>query len=204
MAFVGALDQGTTSTRFLVVDETGTVVTSAQRPHAQHFPRPGWVEHDATEILENTWTVIAAALDQADLTAGDLAAVGITNQRETLVVWDPATGQPLHQAIVWQDTRTTEIVDRLADGDPDRFRASGRDDGVDEVRPVSRDVGDLGAALGAEEVEELAHRGARASRRGPDEAACVMVDDHHQGRRHSRAMRRVVDGSGHLHVVRRR
>ena len=91
MPLVGALDQGTTSTRFLVVDETGTVVTSAQRPHAQHFPRPGWVEHDATEILENTWTVIAAALDQADLTAGDLAAVGITNQRETLVVWDPAT-----------------------------------------------------------------------------------------------------------------
>ena len=124
MPLVGALDQGTTSTRFLVVDETGTVVTSAQRPHAQHFPRPGWVEHDATEILENTWTVIAAALDQADLTAGDLAAVGITNQRETLVVWDPATGQPLHQAIVWQDTRTTEIVDRLADGDPDRFRAT--------------------------------------------------------------------------------
>ena len=124
MAFVGALDQGTTSTRFLVVDERGTVVASAQRPHAQHFPRPGWVEHDAVEILENTWTVIGAALATADLTATELAAVGITNQRETLLVWDPATGQPLQRAIVWQDTRTAGIVDRLAGGDPDRFRAT--------------------------------------------------------------------------------
>ena len=124
MAFVGALDQGTTSTRFLVVDERGTVVASAQRPHAQHFPRPGWVEHDAVEILENTWTVIGTALATADLTAADLAAVGITNQRETLLVWDPATGQPLQRAIVWQDTRTAGIVDRLAGGDPDRFRAT--------------------------------------------------------------------------------
>ncbi len=124
MAFVGALDQGTTSTRFLVVDERGTVVASAQRPHAQHFPRPGWVEHDAVEILENMWTVIGTALATADLTAADLAAVGITNQRETLLVWDPATGQPLQRAIVWQDTRTTGIVDRLAGGDPDRFRAT--------------------------------------------------------------------------------
>mgnify|MGYP001407776741 FL=1 len=124
MAFVGALDQGTTSTRFLVVDERGTVVASAQRPHAQHFPRPGWVEHDAVEILENMWTVIGTALATADLTAADLAAVGITNQRETLLVWDPATGQPLQRAIVWQDTRTAGIVDRLAGGDPDRFRAT--------------------------------------------------------------------------------
>ncbi len=124
MAFVGALDQGTTSTRFLVVDERGTVVASAQRPHAQHFPRPGWVEHDAVEILENAWTVIGTALATADLTAADLAAVGITNQRETLLVWDPATGQPLQRAIVWQDTRTAGIVDRLAGGDPDRFRAT--------------------------------------------------------------------------------
>ena len=124
MALVGALDQGTTSTRFLVVDEAGTVVASAQRPHAQHFPRPGWVEHDAVEILENTWTVIGAALATVDLAAVDLAAVGITNQRETLVVWDPTTGQPLHRAIVWQDTRTAGIVDRLADGNPDRFRAA--------------------------------------------------------------------------------
>ena len=124
MAFVGALDQGTTSTRFLVVDERGTVVASAQRPHAQHFPRPGWVEHDAVEILENTWTVIGTALATADLTAADLAAVGITNQRETFLVWDPVTGQPLQRAIVWQDTRTAGIVDRLAGGDPDRFRAT--------------------------------------------------------------------------------
>ena len=100
MALVGALDQGTTSTRFLVVDEAGTVVASAQRPHAQHFPKPGWVEHDAVEILENTWTVIGAALATVDLAAADLAAVGITNQRETLVVWDPTTGQPLHLSLI--------------------------------------------------------------------------------------------------------
>ncbi len=99
-------------------------MASAQRPHAQHFPRPGWVEHDAVEILENMWTVIGTVLATADLTAADLAAVGITNQRETLLVWDPATGQPLQRAIVWQDTRTAGIVDRLAGGDPDRFRAT--------------------------------------------------------------------------------
>ena len=122
-SLVGAVDQGTTSTRFMIFDETGSVVASAQKPHAQHFPQPGWVEHDAAEILTNTWAVIDEALSSAGLSAGDLAAVGITNQRETLVAWDPATGEPLNRAIVWQDTRTNGIVSRLADGDPDRFRA---------------------------------------------------------------------------------
>ena len=122
-SLVGAVDQGTTSTRFMIFDETGSVVASTQRPHAQHFPQPGWVEHDAAEILTNTWAVIDEALSSAGLSAGDLAAVGITNQRETLVAWDPATGEPLNRAIVWQDTRTNGIVSRLADGDPDRFRA---------------------------------------------------------------------------------
>ncbi len=133
MALVGAIDQGTTSTRFLVVDESGTVVASAQRPHAQHFPRPGWVEHDADEILANTWAVVAEALEAGGLVAGDLAAVGITNQRETLVAWDRTTGRPLHPAIVWQDVRSADIVDRLASpgsnvggsvGGIDRFRAT--------------------------------------------------------------------------------
>ena len=112
----------------MVFDQTGGVVASAQRPHAQHFPQPGWVEHDAAEILANTWSLVDEALASCDLTTGDLTAVGITNQRETLVAWDRATGQPLHRAIVWQDTRTDGIVERLAaeggaDGDPDRFRS---------------------------------------------------------------------------------
>ncbi|MDG2428315.1 MAG: glycerol kinase GlpK [Acidimicrobiales bacterium] len=122
-SLVGAIDQGTTSTRFIIFDETGSVVAAAQRPHAQHFPQPGWVEHDAAEILTNTRAVIDEALSSADLSTGDLAAAGITNQRETLVVWDPVTGKPLSHAIVWQDTRTDNIVARLANGNLDRFRA---------------------------------------------------------------------------------
>ena len=125
MAFVGAIDQGTTSTRFMVFDHAGRVVAMAQRPHAQHFDQPGWVEHDAVEILVNTLAVVDEALAGADLTAADLVAVGITNQRETAVVWDRATGEPVHRAIVWQDTRTDGIVDRLeGDAGPDRFRAT--------------------------------------------------------------------------------
>jgi glycerol kinase len=123
MALIGAIDQGTTSTRFMVFDHSGRVVAMAQRPHAQHFPQPGWMEHDALEILGNTLAVVEEALVAADLTVADLVTVGITNQRETTVVWDRATGQPAHRAIVWQDTRTDGIVDRLAgDVGPDRFR----------------------------------------------------------------------------------
>jgi len=125
VAFVGAIDQGTTSTRFMVFDHAGRVVAMAQRPHAQHFDQPGWVEHDAVEILANTLAVVDEALAGGDLMAADLVAVGITNQRETSVVWDRATGEPVHRAIVWQDTRTDGIVDRLAgDAGPDRFRAT--------------------------------------------------------------------------------
>jgi len=123
MALIGAIDQGTTSTRFMVFDHAGQVVAMAQRPHTQYFPQPGWVEHDALEILGNTLAVVDEALTAADLTVADLVAVGITNQRETTVVWDRATGEPVHHAIVWQDTRTDGIVDRLAgDAGPDRFR----------------------------------------------------------------------------------
>ena len=125
MALVGAIDQGTTSTRFMVFDHSGRVVAAAQRPHAQHFAQPGWVEHDALEILGNTLAVVDEALTGAGLTAVDLVAVGIANQRETTVVWDRATGEPVHNAIVWQDTRTAGIIDRLAgDAGPDRFRAT--------------------------------------------------------------------------------
>ena len=123
--YVGAIDQGTTSTRFMVFDHSGGVVSMAQRPHEQVFPRPGWVEHAAHEILDNTAAVVVEALANAGLTAGELAAVGITNQRETAVLWDRRTGEAVHNAIVWQDTRTSGLVERLAGGlGHDRWRAT--------------------------------------------------------------------------------
>ena len=103
--FIGAIDQGTTSTRFIVFDRSGAIVASAQKEHEQIYPQPGWVEHDPIEIWRNTREVIAEALRSARLTRRDLAAIGITNQRETTVVWDRRTGEPVHNALVWQDTR---------------------------------------------------------------------------------------------------
>lgn len=123
MSYVLAIDQGTTSTRAMVVDAQGGSVATAQLEHRQFFPRPGWVEHDALEIWRNTREVIGAALAQADITRRDVEAVGITNQRETVVVWDRRSGTPIHPAIVWQDTRTQGLVDRLAErGGVDRFK----------------------------------------------------------------------------------
>jgi glycerol kinase len=123
--FVGAIDQGTTSSRFIVFDAAGKIVTSAQKEHAQIYPRPGWVEHDAVEIWRNTQEVIGGALAREGLHAGDLAAVGITNQRETTVLWDRNSGRPLHNALVWQDTRVASLVAAYArDGGQDRFRAT--------------------------------------------------------------------------------
>jgi len=123
MPHIVAIDQGTTSTRAIVFDERGLPRSSAQMEHAQIFPQPGWVEHDATEIWTNSREVIGAALAKADITRHDVAAIGITNQRETAVVWDRRTGVPVHHAIVWQDTRTQAAVDRLAaDGGIDRFK----------------------------------------------------------------------------------
>ena len=122
--YVGAIDQGTTSSRFIVFDKSGNIVSVAQKEHRQIYPRPGWVEHDPTEILDNTNEVIGGALARADLSAADLAAVGITNQRETTVLWDRATGKPLHNALVWQDTRVDQLVAQFSkDGGQDRFRA---------------------------------------------------------------------------------
>jgi glycerol kinase len=121
--FIGSLDQGTTSTRFIVFDHDGKVVATDQLEHEQIFPAPGWVEHDPVEIWSNTTSVIQGALDKAGISRSDLAAVGMTNQRETTVVWDAATGQPLANAIVWQDTRTADLCDELgAEGGQDRFR----------------------------------------------------------------------------------
>lgn len=122
--YVGAIDQGTTSTRFIVFDHQGNIIASAQLEHRQHHPQPGWVEHDPREILRNTLRVAEEALGSAGLTVGDLRALGITNQRETTVLWNRHTGEPLHPALVWQDTRTDTIVSELAlHGGVDRFRA---------------------------------------------------------------------------------
>src|SRR3984893_1432074 len=122
--YIGAIDQGTTSTRFMVFDQSGRIVSVAQKEHEQIYPQPGWVEHDADEIWRRTQEVIALGLTQRGLHAKDLAAIGITNQRETTVVWDRRTGLPVHNALVWQDTRVADAVAELArDGGPDRFRA---------------------------------------------------------------------------------
>jgi glycerol kinase len=122
--FVGAIDQGTTSSRFIVFDRAGNAVASAQREHRQIYPQPGRVEHDPIEIRDNTLAVIQQALREADLSPRDLAAVGITNQRETTLLWDRATGRPVHNALVWQDTRTEALVaDYARDCGQDRFRA---------------------------------------------------------------------------------
>src|ERR1051326_1311924 len=105
--YIGAIDQGTTSTRFIIFDGQGRAVASAQKEHRQIYPQPGWVEHDAEEIWQRTQQVIAEAMAQAGLKAADLhpalAAIGITNQRETTVVWERKTGRPVANAIVWQD-----------------------------------------------------------------------------------------------------
>jgi glycerol kinase len=121
---IGAIDQGTTSTRLILFDEHGRIVSVGQREHRQIYPKPGWVEHDAEEIWANTAAVVAEALARARVTSADLAAVGITNQRETTLLWDRKTGKPLHTALVWQDTRVDELVaEYRKDGGPDRFRA---------------------------------------------------------------------------------
>jgi glycerol kinase len=121
--YVGAIDQGTTSTRFMIFDHSGKVVGVDQREHEQIYPKPGWVEHDPKEIMTRTGEVIDAALKKAGIKASDLAAVGITNQRETTVVWNRKTGEPVYNALVWQDTRTQDIVTELSkDGGQDRFR----------------------------------------------------------------------------------
>ena len=121
--FVGALDQGTTSTRFMIFDHAGRPVARHQLEHRQIYPRAGWVEHDAAEIRDRVTEVIRGAMASAGLGAADLAAVGITNQRETTVAWDRVTGEPIGNAIVWQDTRTDRLVADLGRHDgPDRFR----------------------------------------------------------------------------------
>ncbi len=122
--YVAAVDQGTTSTRCMLFNHSGGVVSIHQMEHEQIYPKPGWVEHDAMEVWSRTQDVIRRALEKAGAEPGDVAAVGVTNQRETTVVWNPKTGKPYYNAIVWQDTRTDKICNELAeDGGQDRFRA---------------------------------------------------------------------------------
>jgi glycerol kinase len=121
--YVGAIDQGTTSSRFIVFDKAGAIVSVGQKEHEQIYPEPGYVEHDPLEIWRNTQEVIQQALVRKGLKTQDLAAIGITNQRETTLIWDRHTGKPLHNALVWQDTRVDSIVEDFAqDGGLDRLR----------------------------------------------------------------------------------
>ncbi len=121
--YIAAIDQGTTSTRCMIFDHAGQVVSLAQKEHKQIYPQPGWVEHDPLEIWERTQEVVRTAVGKSGAQPGEIAAVGVTNQRETAVVWDRRTGKPFFNAIVWQDTRTKDICDHLADeGGQDRFR----------------------------------------------------------------------------------
>jgi glycerol kinase len=122
--YIGAIDQGTTSTRFMIFDRAGAIVACAQKEHQQIYPRAGWVEHDPEEIWFRTGQVVDEAMRSSGLAPGDLAAIGIANQRETTVVWDRETGRPVTNALVWQDTRVAEAVSEFARvGGPDRFRA---------------------------------------------------------------------------------
>jgi glycerol kinase len=122
--YVGAIDQGTTSTRFIIFDRSGRLVACAQKEHEQIYPRPGWVEHDPNEIWRRTEEVIGEAMEMRGLRPEDLAAIGITNQRETTLLWNRHTGRPVHNALVWQDTRVGDQVAEFArNGGADRFRA---------------------------------------------------------------------------------
>src|SRR4051794_39698283 len=122
--YAAAIDQGTTSTRCMLFDHSGKVAGVAQKEHEQIYPKPGWVEHDPMEIWERTQEVVGDCISSVGASADDVAAVGITNQRETAVVWDRTTGKPVFNAIVWQDTRTDRLVDEI-----------GREGGQDRLRP---------------------------------------------------------------------
>ena len=111
--YVLAFDQGTTSCRAIIFDKAGSIISSAQKEFTQYFPKPGWVEHDATEIWTTQLTMATEAVVKKDLSVQNIAAIGITNQRETVVVWDRNTGKPIYNAIVWQDKRTADFCDEL-------------------------------------------------------------------------------------------
>lgn len=119
MSYIASIDQGTSSTRCMIFDKSGAVVAKAQKEHQQFTPHPGWVEHDAAEIWLNTQKVIEDAISNSNIELAQISAIGITNQRETIVAWDAQTGKALHRAIVWQDTRTAEFLDGLSQSNKD-------------------------------------------------------------------------------------
>ena len=160
--YAAAIDQGTTSTRCMVFDHGGKVVSVAQKEHEQIYPKPGWVEHDAKEIWARTQEVVDEAMESAGASADDIAGVGITNQRETTVVWDKTTGEPVHNAIVWQDTRTDKLVDEFSrDGGQDRFQ--------EQVGPAAGDL-----LLGPEDPLDPRQRRRRGATR-PSRATCCSA-----------------------------
>src|SRR5690625_1678374 len=168
--FIAALDQGTTSTRCVIVNHEGSICASAQFEHKQIMPRQGWVEHDATEIWYNARRAVSAAMVEVDGTPDDFVAFGITNQRETAVVWDKNTGKPIYNAIVWQDTRTSHAInpddkwlDRtglLANSYPAGPKIAGILDNVDGARKRAED-GELLAGTIATRLLENLNGGAR-------------------------------------------
>src|SRR5690349_5380899 len=119
--YILALDQGTTSSRAIIFNKSGNIVAVAQKEFTQHYPQPGWVEHDAKEIWSSQATVLGEAILKAGIKAVDVAAIGITNQRETTIIWDRETGIPVHNAIVWQDRRTADICDNLKNQGKEKF-----------------------------------------------------------------------------------
>ncbi|HMQ37343.1 MAG TPA: FGGY family carbohydrate kinase, partial [Micropruina sp.] len=121
--YVLAIDQGTTSSRAIVFNHEGRIVGSGQKEHEQIFPKAGWVEHNAIEIWDNIREVVGVALAHAQVNKESLVAVGVTNQRETTLVWDRNTGEPVYNAIVWQDTRTAKIIEELGGGDQDKYKS---------------------------------------------------------------------------------
>jgi glycerol kinase len=122
--YIAAIDQGTTSTRCILFDHTGNIVAADQKEHQQIYPKPGWVEHDALEIWEHTQRVVRGAMEKSEAEVADIVAIGITNQRETTLIWERDTGRPVYNAIVWQDTRTDAICTELAkEGGQNRFQA---------------------------------------------------------------------------------
>lgn len=145
--FIAAIDQGTTSSRCIVFDRDGRIVSVDQKEHEQIFPKPGWVEHDATEIWTNVQEVVAGAVEKAGITRDDIKAIGITNQRETTLVWDKNTGEPVHNAIVWQDTRTDALCKELGRNvGQDRFRRETGQPPATRLLQKSRCAADIMAA----------------------------------------------------------
>ena len=172
--YVLSIDQGTTSSRAILFDHSGTIIAVDQKEHEQIFPRAGWVEHDAMEIWRNVRDVVAGVLSAAEVNRHQIASVGITNQRESAVVWDKKTGEPVYNVIVWQDTRTQRICDRLAGEEgPDKYKDqvglglatyfSGRDGGSKPFIGVARRHADVRDDQIGTQLQRGAHQGHEAS-----------------------------------------